>query len=151
MARLSDLIEAFIKEMLRNSEKRAIEIKRNELANNFNCAPSQINYVLSTRFTIERGYAVESKRGGGGHIRIIRLDVDDKQHIYSMINQIGDSINMMKAISIVNFLLEKGIIKEREAKIMLAAINNRTLSVDSEVKNNVRASVLKSMLASLLR
>lgn len=151
MARLSDIIEEFIKEMLRQSNKQMIEIKRNELANNFNCAPSQINYVLSTRFTIDKGYAVESRRGGGGHIRIIKLNINNKNYIYNIINEIGDTINMMKAISIVKFLLERGIIKEREANMMIAAINDRTLDIDSEIKNNVRASILKAMLASLLR
>lgn len=151
MARISDIIEAFLKEMLKDSDRRTIEIKRNELANNFNCAPSQINYVLSTRFTIDKGYAIESKRGGGGHIKIIKLNIDNKEHIYNIINQIGDSINMMQGISIVNFMLERGIIKTREAKIMMAAINNRSLNIDSDIKNIVRASILKSMIASLLR
>ncbi|WP_432667375.1 CtsR family transcriptional regulator [Wukongibacter baidiensis] len=151
MARLSDIIEAFLKELIKDAEGQIIEIKRNELANEFNCAPSQINYVLTTRFSVEKGYAVESKRGGGGHIRIIRLKIDDTQLIYNIIGQIGDSINMTKAVSLINFFLERGIIKEREAKIMLAAINNRAIEIDSEIKNNVRASILKSMLASLLR
>ncbi|WIF95632.1 CtsR family transcriptional regulator [Caminicella sporogenes] len=151
MARLSDLIEAFIKEMLKQSNKQWIEIKRNELANDFNCAPSQINYVLSTRFTIDKGYAVESRRGGGGHIRIIKLNINKKTYLYNIINEIGDSISMMKAVSIVKLLLEKGILKKREADIMIAALNNRSLNIDTELKNNVRASILKAMLASLLR
>ncbi|RKD26406.1 transcriptional regulator CtsR [Caminicella sporogenes DSM 14501] len=151
MARLSDLIEAFIKEMLKQSNKQWIEIKRNELANDFNCAPSQINYVLSTRFTIDKGYAVESRRGGGGHIRIIKLNINKKTYLYNIINEIGDSISMMKAVSIVKLLLEKGILKDREADIMIAALNNRSLNIDTELKNNVRASILKAMLASLLR
>lgn len=151
MARLSDLIEAFLKELIKDAEGQIIEIKRNELANEFNCAPSQINYVLTTRFSVEKGYAVESKRGGGGHIRIIRLKIDDTQLIYNIISQIGDSINMTKAVSLINFFLERGIIKEREARIMLAAVNNRAINIDSDIKNSVRASILKSMLASLLR
>jgi len=151
MARLSDLIEAFIKELLKGADGQIIEIKRNELANEFNCAPSQINYVLTTRFSVEKGYAVESKRGGGGHIRIIRLKIDDTQLIYNIIGNIGDSINMTKATTLVNFLQERGIINEREAKIMMAAVNNRALNIDSEIKNSVRADILKTMLASLLR
>ncbi len=150
MAGLSDLIEAFLKELMKESNGQIIEIKRNELANEFNCAPSQINYVLTTRFSVEKGYAVESKRGGGGHIRIIRLKIDDTQLIYNIIGEIGDSINMTKAISIVNFFLERGIIKDRESKIMVAAVNNRTLKVDGEIKNQLRASILKTMLAALL-
>ncbi|SHJ89801.1 transcriptional regulator CtsR [Paramaledivibacter caminithermalis DSM 15212] len=151
MARLSDLIEEFLKELLKKSEGQTIEIKRNELASIFNCAPSQINYVLTTRFSVEKGYAIESRRGGGGHIRIIRLKINDADLIYNIVGEIGESINMTKAVSLVNFLLERGIIKEREAKIMVAAINNRALNIDSEIKNTVRADVLKSMLASLLR
>ncbi|MCT4566515.1 MAG: CtsR family transcriptional regulator [Maledivibacter sp.] len=151
MARLSDIIEAFIKELLQDSEGQVVEIKRNELANTFNCAPSQINYVLTTRFSVEKGYTIESRRGGGGHIRIIRLKIDDTELIYNIIGEIGDSINMAKAISLIGFLLERGIIKDREARIMMAAVNNRALDIDSETKNNVRAGILKSMLASLLR
>lgn len=151
MARLSDIIEAFIKELLQDSEGQVVEIKRNELANTFNCAPSQINYVLTTRFSVEKGYTVESRRGGGGHIRIIRLKIDDTELIYNIISGIGESINMTKAISLIGFLLERGILKDREARIMMAAVNNRALDIDSEIKNNVRAGILKTMLASLLR
>lgn len=151
MARLSDIIEAFIKELLQDAEGQVVEIKRNELANTFNCAPSQINYVLTTRFSVEKGYTIESRRGGGGHIRIIRLKIDDTELIYNIIGEIGDSINMTKAISLLSFLLERGVIKEREARIMMAAVNNRALDIDSEIKNNVRADILKLMLASLLR
>ncbi|SKC87955.1 CtsR family transcriptional regulator [Maledivibacter halophilus] len=151
MARLSDLIEAFIKDLLKNSEGQIVEIKRNELANDFNCAPSQINYVLTTRFSVEKGYEVQSRRGGGGHIKIIRLKIDDAGLIYNIIGDIGNSINMTKAVSLVNFLHERGIIKNREARIMISAINNRALNIDSEIKNVVRAGILKSMLASLLR
>lgn len=151
MARLSDVIEEFIKELLGESKGRAVEIQRNELASFFDCAPSQINYVLSTRFSVEKGYSVESRRGGGGHIRIIRLEIENKENVYNIINQIGDSISFTKGISIVNFLQERGIINEREGNIILAAINNRSLSVDGEIKNKLRASILKAMLASLLR
>ena len=151
MARLSDIIEDFIKEMLNETDKESIEIKRNELANTFNCAPSQINYVLSTRFSIDNGYTVESRRGGGGHIRIIRLQIDDTGLITNIIKQIGDSISLNKAVSIINFLYERKLINDRELKLMVAAINNRALQVDNDIKNIVRAYVLKAMVASLLR
>ncbi len=151
MARLSDVIEEFIKELLGESKEKIIEIQRNELASFFDCAPSQINYVLSTRFSIEKGYSIESKRGGGGHIRIIMLEIDSKENVYNIIGQIGDSINLTKGISIVNFLFERGIINKKEGNIMLAAVNNRTLNVNVETENILRASILKAMLASLLR
>lgn len=151
MARLSDIIEAFIKELLQDAEGQVIEIQRNELANTFNCAPSQINYVLTTRFSVEKGYTIESRRGGGGHIRIIRLKIDDTELIYNIIGEIGNNINMTKALSLISFLLERGVIEEREARIMMAAVNNRALDIDFEIKNNVRADILKLMLASLLR
>lgn len=151
MARLSDIIEDFLKEMLDESDKQSIEIKRNELANTFNCAPSQINYVLSTRFSIDNGYTVESRRGGGGHIRIIRLKLDKADLIASILGQIGDNVSLNKGISIIKFLFERNIINEREMKIMVAAINSRSLLVDNDIKNEVRAYVLKAMIASLLR
>jgi transcriptional regulator CtsR len=151
MPRLSDLIEKFIKEMLSDNDSDELEIKRNELANYFSCAPSQINYVLTTRFTTEKGYYVESKRGGGGCIRIKRVVFDENEYLANIINKkIGGSITYDSGAKIVNSLIESNIITEREANIIKMAINDRTLSSCFEYRNKVRADILKSAIMVVL-
>ena len=87
MARLSDVIEDFIKQMFNENDENVIFIQRNELADQFRCAPSQINYVLTTRFTYEKGYLIESKRGGGGHIAIKQLEQDSASKREELISE----------------------------------------------------------------
>lgn len=146
MARLSDIIEDFIKQMFNEDDKKVIFIQRNELADQFRCAPSQINYVLTTRFTYEKGYLIESKRGGGGHIAIKHLEHDGSNRREELINQsIGDMITYHNALALLNNLLESEIIEEREYEIMKIAINDRTL-VSAGDRNKVRADILKQWL-----
>jgi len=150
MARLSDIIEAFIKELLNENIDNVIFIQRNELADQFRCAPSQINYVLTTRFTYERGYIIESKRGGGGHIVIKRLEYDSSNKRKKLINQsIGDTITYHNATALLNHLLESGVIIERECEIMKIAINDRSL-ISTDNKNKVRSDILKGMIMIIL-
>ena len=150
MARLSDMIEAFIKGLLNQNIDNVIFIQRNELADQFRCAPSQINYVLTTRFTYERGYIIESKRGGGGHIVIKRLEYDSSNKREKLINQsIGDTITYHNATALLNHLLESGVIIERECEIMKIAINDRSLT-STDNKNKVRAGILKGMIMIIL-
>lgn len=150
MARLSDVIEAFIKEMLNENRDNVIFIQRNELADQFRCAPSQINYVLTTRFTYERGYLIESKRGGGGHIAIKQLEYDHSNKREELINQsIGDTITYHNANALLNHLLESGVIEKRECEIMKIALNDRSLT-SADNKNKVRADILKGMVMIIL-
>jgi len=150
MARLSDMIEAFIKGLLNQNIDNVIFIQRNELADQFRCAPSQINYVLTTRFTYERGYIIESKRGGGGHIVIKQLEYDSSNKREKLINQsIGDTITYHNATALLNHLLESGVIIERECEIMKIAINDRSLT-STDNKNKVRAGILKGMIMIIL-
>lgn len=150
MARLSDIIEDFIKQRLNDNDSNIIFIQRNELADQFRCAPSQINYVLTTRFTYEKGYLIESKRGGGGHIAIRQLECDGSNNREKLINQsIGCKITYHNAIALLKNLFESGIIKEREYEIMKIAINDRSL-VAAEDKNKVRADILKGMIMIIL-
>jgi len=151
VARLSDLIEVFIKDMLKDSGSRDIEIQRNELANYFDCAPSQINYVLTTRFPLERGYIIESRRGGGGSIRIIRIKHNEDDFISNILLAVGSSISKMKANALIETLLERKLINRREAGIMNAAMKDRALTFAGENRNRVRAEIIKSMLATLIK
>ena len=146
MARLSDVIEQFIKDLLSDNEERELTIQRNELANYFSCAPSQINYVLTTRFTTDRGYYIESRRGGGGYIIIKRIENSAGKTLLDLIiEKVGGSITYDKAVQIIEGLYESDIITEREADIMKIAINDRTLNI-YDYRNNLRADILKSMV-----
>lgn len=150
MARLSDLIENFIKELMEEAGKHYVEIQRNELANVFNCAPSQINYVLETRFTIDRGYIIESKRGGGGYIKIYKTSISNNW-INKIIENIGDNISESKARYYIDALLDHNIITSREAALMKAVVNDKILPLSQEDKNMLRALLLKAMLMEIAR
>lgn len=143
--RLSDIIEAFLNDMLNEADKNELEIQRNELANHFSCAPSQINYVLTTRFTTDRGYYIESKRGGGGCIKIRKVDYQDKKPLVdAMIEKIGNNITYNSALGIIKVMLDMNIITEREGNIIKSSINDRTLGDIVDNRNKVRAEILKS-------
>ena len=151
--RLSDSIEQFIKTMLAQEEQE-VELKRNELAEYFGCAPSQINYVLATRFTPDHGYIIESRRGGGGYIRIFRMQQDTgKQLVYLLNERIGDSISVLSANHLIQQLREREIVSSAEAALMAAAIAPQALSLPlpEELKDALRAKILKSMLMETAR
>lgn len=149
--RLSDIIEAFLNDMLNEAERNELEIQRNELANHFSCAPSQINYVLTTRFTTDRGYYIESRRGGGGCIKIRKIDYQDKKPLAQvMIEKIGNNITYNSALGIIKVMLDMDLITEREGNIIKSSINDRTLGDIVENRNKVRAEILKSALLILL-
>ncbi|NLA53988.1 MAG: CtsR family transcriptional regulator [Clostridiales bacterium] len=146
--RLSDTIEEFIKMMLGQDEPQ-IELKRNELAEHFSCAPSQINYVLSTRFTPDHGYVIESRRGGGGFIRIIRINREEGELFSYMIGErIGNTIDLRTAQILLQQLAEQNQITRDESEIMFAALTPQALSIPipETLKDNIRARILRSML-----
>lgn len=150
MARLSDAIEEFIKELLDENCERELQIQRNELATYFSCAPSQINYVLTTRFTADKGYYIESRRGGGGYIVIKRVEHDARNSLSEIINEkIGDSITYEKGLRIISGLIDSDIITQREAEIIKASINDRALCM-YEDRNSLRAQILKSIITVIL-
>ncbi|GFN35596.1 CtsR family transcriptional regulator [Tepidimicrobium xylanilyticum] len=150
MPRLSNIIERFIKEMLEEAENGVIEIGRNELAEQFGCAPSQINYVLTTRFTPHKGYYIESRRGGGGYIKIMKVGIEDEDIKDLIINVIGDAITKNKAQHLIENLREEDIISKREEKLMKAAIEDTALARVTAERNNLRADILKNMLLIIL-
>ncbi len=145
--RISDLITAEILRMLDESDEHIAEIQRNELANGIGCAPSQINYVLSSRFTPEHGYIIESRRGGGGYIRIQRVVMDHSSAIMHLINSIGDSIDSLSARVVIDNCLQSKVISTEVARLMCAAMSNNVLRVAPvEMRDYLRASILKEML-----
>ncbi len=151
MARLSDVIEAFIKQLMSEADG-IIEIQRNELASHFHCVPSQINYVIDTRFTSERGYYVESRRGGGGHIRIKRINLSRPANfLMHAVNSIGDVITQQAAEAFVDNFADYDIITNRDAVILKSAVSDKVLgSIQIPGRDNIRAKLLKNMLMSLI-
>ena len=150
MKNISDIIEGYLKQIIELEGQGHIEIKRSELADKFQCVPSQINYVINTRFTAERGYLVESKRGGGGYIRILRVKAHSKIDLLeNMIFQINHGATQAMAEDIIYRLIDEEVITKREAKIMLAAIDRATLRLQLPIRDELRSSILKSMLTTL--
>lgn len=150
MRNISDIIEGYLKEFIEVSERDYIEIKRNEVAEKFQCVPSQINYVINTRFTADRGYLVESKRGGGGYIRIKRIQLHTKSDVLSdVIKRLEQGASQSMAEDIVFRLLNEEIISKREAKLILSASDRTTLLLPLPTRDEVRARILIAMLFTL--
>ena len=145
--RMSDIIEEFIKELF--DDEDIIEIQRNELAEQFNCVPSQINYVISTRFKPSQGYYVESKRGGGGHITIKKVNNTKSDYIMHIINNIGAEISSNEVDVLISDFLTYNILNTKEAKLLKVATSDNVLQLDKEIKDKVRARILKNMLLNL--
>ncbi|CAN7602028.1 MULTISPECIES: CtsR family transcriptional regulator [Rossellomorea] len=150
MRNISDIIENYLKNVLELSESEIVEIKRSEIADKFQCVPSQINYVINTRFTIERGYVVESKRGGGGYIRIMKVKAHDQVHLIDqLVALITQTISQNTAADIVFRLVEEEIISEREAKIMLSVMDRSVIMVELPERDILRGRMLRAMLDTL--
>ena len=146
--RISDVIEDFIKDMLEDDDLAIIQ--RNDLAEHFNCVPSQINYVISTRFTPMQGYYVESSRGGGGCIKIRKVNITHSDYIMHIINSIGNSITAKELEIFVKNFLDYNIINKKEAKLIKSATSDKVLTLPKETKDEIRARIFKNMLINLV-
>ncbi len=150
MKNISDIIEEYLKQVLELSDQDIVEIKRSEIADKFQCVPSQINYVINTRFTIERGYVVESKRGGGGFIRIMKVRHQPHAHLIDhLLSLLQSRISQATAIDVIQRLLNERIITKQEAKIMASVMDRSVLSVQLPERDELRARILKAMLTTL--
>ncbi|MCQ2516376.1 MAG: CtsR family transcriptional regulator [Saccharofermentans sp.] len=151
MARLVDVIESMIKEMLDENNGSAT-ISRSVLAERANCVPSQVTYVLSTRFSTGNGYIVESRRGGGGQITISRvqpMSADD--YLTAMIAEVGDNLSQQEAKILLANAVQVGAMKSREATALMAALSDRSLAkVDTDIRAVVRADIFKNALCGLM-
>ena len=148
--RMSDLVAQYILEMLEEQGGNA-EIQRNELAGNLGCVPSQINYVITSRFTPEQGYIVESRRGGGGYIKITRATYDRNSIKMHLINSIGQSINENTCRAHLKNLYESDFIDEKTTKIFLSALTgNAYRDIPREYGDILRASIFKQMILNIL-
>ncbi|MDK2599625.1 transcriptional regulator CtsR [Bacillus stercoris] len=147
---ISDIIEQYLKRVLDQNGKEILEIKRSEIADKFQCVPSQINYVINTIFTSERGYIVESKRGGGGYIRIIKIKMNNEVVlINNIISQISTHLSQAASDDIILRLLEDKVISEREAKMMVSVMDRSVLHIDLPERDELRARMMKAMLTAL--
>ncbi len=146
--RMSDIIEEFIKDLFDDGSD-AIEIQRNELAEHFNCVPSQINYVISTRFKPSQGYYVESRRGGGGHITIKKVNNDKEDYIMHIIKNIGDELTANDVDILISDFLSYDIIDTKEAKLLKVATSDNVLKLSKDLKDKVRARIFKNMLLNI--
>ncbi len=150
MARLSDLIEETIKHMIEQNDG-AVEITRSRLAEMVNCVPSQITYVLSTRFTNGQGYLVESRRGGGGWIRIQRIELgEDSAYLMHALHSFGEELSQHEAEIYIGNFIDYGIIGPQDARLLRAALSDNALSqVDVAQRAAIRMDLFKNMLTSL--
>lgn len=150
MSNISDIIEEFILEQLEDSDN--INLSRNELANFFSCAPSQINYVLSTRFTAPKGYMVESHRGGGGYIRLFKINYEKNDYLRELISTtLEGEIDHGTAIKILDNLEALDIIDENIKSVLGVALSHKALSMPIKIENKQRANILKTVLINYLR
>lgn len=149
MASISDIIEKFIKDLMGDSN--TVQIQRNEIASLFNCAPSQINYVLTTRFSKDKGYEIQSKKGGGGYIKINKITkLNHNQLLYILHKKIDKEITYIQSKLIIKWLLDNDLINNRESKIILCAIDDKSLNSPIHGLNDiVRAKILKSIIEEL--
>lgn len=147
--RMSDMIEEFIKDLF-NEEDSIIEIQRNELAEQFNCVPSQINYVIQTRFKPSQGYYVESRRGGGGHIKIRKIDITKSNYFMHIINNIDNYLTSQEADIFISNFLSYQMITETEAKLLKVATSDNVLKISQPIRDEIRAKIFKNMLINLV-
>ena len=144
---ISDLIASFLQDSLDTAENGVLEVQRSDLAQRFNCVPSQINYVMSTRFSPERGYIVESRRGGNGYIRITRVRVDRETLLMHVINSLGGSVDLSSARAILSNLVQSGAMDRALGQTILTAVGVKALGqVPREKRDAVRADILKQVL-----
>lgn len=149
MATISDVIENFILSTLGTNND--LNLSRNELAGYFNCAPSQINYVLTTRFNLNRGFIIQSQRGGGGYIRIVRIKDFDDNYIHKVIDSIGDEINFNEARFILEDLMNKKFLTPSQAKTVLYAVSDKALTNPIKLEGKLRANILKNVFINILK
>ncbi|SES12215.1 CtsR family transcriptional regulator [Salisediminibacterium halotolerans] len=150
MRNISDVIEHYLKHIIESSNEELIEVKRSELAEQFDCVPSQINYVIRTRFTVEKGYMVESKRGGGGYIRIIKVTPDNHLDLYDQLIELtSGQISQTAALNIIERLYNEEALTKREANLMQSVIDREVLNVKLPYRDVLRAEIMKAMLTTL--
>ena len=149
---ISDIITAYINDMLARAEDGTAQLKRNELAVELGCVPSQINYVITSRFTPEKGYIVESRRGGGGFIKIKQIQFDKTSYIMHFINAVGNSIDYDTTKVFLSNLYNHDIISQREMRMILNITSDNILKyvMPPTARDSLRAAILKNAVLALI-
>ena len=148
---LTDMIAQMIEDML-NEGNGILELQRNEMANRIGCVPSQISYVISSRFTPERGYIIESRKGGGGCIRIVRKQMGKSEYLMHFFCAIGNAIDEGEANAYLSNLADTGLLSPEGLSLARAALSNSALATISPAhRSMVRAGIFKQMILSLMK
>ncbi|MBQ5153495.1 CtsR family transcriptional regulator [Macrococcoides caseolyticum] len=148
MHNMSDIIEQYLKQLLEEATDDVVEIKRAHIAEKFDCVPSQLNYVIKTRFTNEHGYQIESKRGGGGYIRITKIESNDKSAFLNHLKELtGKQLSQQNAERIIAGLYDNELITLREKKLIMSTIHRDTLRMEVPYRDYIRANILQNVLA----
>ena len=146
--KLSDIIEAYIKDLI--EDENSVELKRNELADKFNCVPSQINYVISTRFIPELGFYVESRRGGGGYIKISKYSLPRQDYINDIIEKIDNKMSQSVVDVYLKEFLRYNILDEKIANLIRVALSDKSLAkVNLADRDYIRADIFKNLIINL--
>ena len=152
MSVLANEIEKYIKQMLAASANGMIELQRADLADIFTCVPSQINYVLDTRFADQLGYHVESRRGGGGYIRIVKLQPHNDAETLKLISEsMANGISHQAAVSLLSRLVQEGLITKREGRLLAGVTENRVLKLPAKEAELLRGRILKNVFVNIMR
>ncbi len=152
MASKAEEIEKYLLRILEKSQNNVVELCRADLSGRFSCVPSQINYVLNTRFTTGRGYIVESRRGGGGYLRIVKLPLSRGEDILRLMDESeGQAISEQSAAGLICRLVEEGFITRREGRMMVGAIRSRTLEQAGKQRDHVRMDIVRAIILTILR
>lgn len=146
---ISDIIEQFIMSSLDDDD--FIELSRNDLAKFFSCVPSQINYVLNTRFTVNRGFVVESQRGGGGYIKIVRVQDNNENFLTNALELCNQPLNVLQANQLLSNLVEKQLLTKQECEILKSAISVKALNNPINMDNILRSNILKQVIINLMK
>lgn len=145
----SDIIEEFIMSSLDADD--FIELSRNDLAKFFSCVPSQINYVLNTRFTINRGFVVESRRGGSGYIKVTRVQDNNDNFLHNALMRVEEPMTVMESNQLLTQMFDRGIIDERELRLLKATISSKALNNPINIDNKLRSNILNKVIIELIK
>ena len=146
---VSDIIEEFIMSSL--DDDSFIELSRNDLAKFFACVPSQINYVLNTRFTINRGFVVESQRGGAGYIKVSRLKDNDDNFLKSALDLCNQPLNLTDANQLINQMMDRNLLSKNECELIKTTISAKALNNPINIDNTIRSNILKQVIIRLMQ
>lgn len=149
MHSISDIIEDFIISTM--AEDNSIELSRNDLAKYFSCVPSQINYVLNTRFTLNKGYLIESTRGGAGFVKVIRVQNTGNDYLKSLLNLCDRPMSYLEGCQIIDNLRAKKCLTERESNILKRTISTKSLNNPINLDNIIRTNILREVIIELIK